>query len=305
MPIRLAYSVITFLLACLCLRADPLRVAALHSVLGEIARETAGPGAELVCLVPGGVDPHTFNPTPPDVRALARADLVLASGFGLEPYLDKLVATSGTKARLFLVSSVIRDVVHSSADAHEGHEDHAGHEHGEIDPHWWHSISNLKTVTIAVAGELKRLRPDEASQIDARAASYLGRLDRLAAWTDRELAALPRERRQLVTSHDAFGYLARDYGFTLHPLNGISTESETDARSLARLIEFVRSRKIRAVFVDNTENPKLLAAMLKESGAKVGGTLYADGLGTKGSPAETVEGMFHHNLSTLVEALRD
>lgn len=284
--------------------AAPLRVVALHSVLGEIARETAGPDAELLCLVPGGVDPHTFNPAPADVRAIARADLVLASGFDLEPYLDKLVANSGTKARLFVVSSVIRDVVHTSAEKN-GHDDHVGHDHGAIDPHWWHSIANLKIVTQAVSEELKRLRPEEAARIDARTGSYLKRLEALGAWIDAELAALPRERRQLVTSHDAFGYLARDYGFTLHPLNGVNPEAETDARSLAQLIDLVRRERIRAVFTDNTENPKLLAAMIKESGAKIGGTLYADGLGPKGSPAETVEGMFRHNIGTLVQALRD
>lgn len=303
MSIRLCKTLLFFVLACLCLRAAPLRVVALHSVLGELARETAGAEVEMLCLVPGGVDPHTFNPTPSDVRALTKADLVLASGYDLEPYLDKLVANSGTKARLFLVSSVLKDPVHASAGTHA--HDHSEHRHGELDPHWWHSIANLKTVTLAIADELKTLRPDEAPGIEARAEAYVKRLGALSAWVDAELKLLPSSRRQLVTSHDAFGYLARDYGFSLHPLNGLSPEAETDARSLAQLIDFIKREKVPAVFVDNTENPKLLAAMLKESGAKVGGTLYADGLGPKGSPAETVEGMFRHNIGTLVLALRD
>ncbi|MFA5265939.1 MAG: zinc ABC transporter substrate-binding protein [Opitutaceae bacterium] len=281
--------------------AGPLRVIALHSVLAEVAQEVGGGDVTVCCLMPVGADPHTFNPAPGDVRALSECDLVLASGFGLEPYLDKLVSNSGTKARVLLASSAIRDTVRSS-DVERGHE---GHDHGEIDPHWWNGISNIREMATAVCGELKRLRPAASSSFDARNAAYLARLDALAAWARAEVGALPRERRHLVTSHDAFGYLARDYGFEVHPLYGVSPEAEPDARALAALIDLIRRLKIRAVFVDNTENPKLLAAMLGESGAIVGGTLYADGLGAPGSPAATVEDMFRHNIATIVEALKE
>ncbi len=295
--------ILVLLLSSLTASAAPLRIVALHSVLAEVAQELGGAEVTVRCLVPGGTDPHTFNPAPADVRSLHESDLILASGFNLEPYLDKLVSNSGTKAPLFLASSVIRDVVKASCEE-KGHGSHAEHNHGEIDPHWWHGISNIRAIAGAVCAELKRLRPTSASAFDARCAAYLSKLDALATWAQTEMATLPRERRQLVTSHDAFGYLARDYSFEVHPLNGVNPEAEPDARALAALIDFIRSRKISSVFVDNTENPKLLAAMLSESGAKVGGTLYADGLGASGSPAASVEAMFRHNISTIVKALR-
>ena len=140
--------------------------------------------------------------------------------------------------------------------------------------------------------------------MESRAAAYLAQLDALAAWAQTEIAALPPARRQLVTSHDAFGYLARDHGFTVHPLQGINPEAEPAARELGALIDLIRREHIPAVFVDNTENPRLLAAMLRETGAKLGGTLYADGLGAPGTPATTFAAMYRHNLHTLVSALK-
>jgi zinc/manganese transport system substrate-binding protein len=280
------------------LGAAPLRVVTLHSVLTEIATEVGGDEVTVTCLLRPGDDPHTFNPPPAEVRTLAQADLIVASGFGLEPFLDKLVANSGTKAPLVSVSSAIKDVVQSSG-AHRGE-----HAHGAVDPHWWHSLANVRGATVFVCDRLAELRPAATATFQARAAAYLARLDELAAWAQTEVAQLPPARRQLVTSHDAFGYLARDYGFIVHPLQGISPEAEPSARDLGALIDLIRREHIRAVFTDNTENPKLLAAMLRESGAQLGGTLYADGLGPTGSPEATYAGMFRHNLTTIVEALK-
>ncbi|HTZ20992.1 MAG TPA: zinc ABC transporter substrate-binding protein [Opitutaceae bacterium] len=280
------------------LGAAPLRVVTLHSVLTEIVTEVGGAEVTVTCLLRPGDDPHTFNPPPAEVRTLAQADLIVASGFGLEPFLDKLVANSGTQAPLVSVSAAIKDVVPSSG-SHHGERNR-----GEIDPHWWHSLANVRAATLYVRDRLAELRPAATAGFQARAAAYLARLDALDAWAQAEVAQLPPARRQLVTSHDAFGYLARDYGFIVHPLQGVSPEAEPSARDLGALIDLIKREHIRAVFVDNTENPKLLAAMLRESGAQLGGTLYADGLGPVGSPAATYAGMFRHNLRTIVEALK-
>ena len=296
--------------------AAPVRVVTLHSVLTEIVAEVGGPEVSVVGLVRPGVDPHTFNPAPADVRRLAQAEIVFSSGFGLEPYLDKLVANSGTKARLVRAADAIPNPVHSScrhAHDHHGHEadvdEHEGaadhdEDHEEFDPHWWHGLANVRAVTLQVRDALATLRPEAKAGFEARAAVYLGKIDALAAWAQQEVAVLPAARRKLVTSHDAFGYLVRDYGFTVHPLQGVNPEAEPNARELAELIDFIRHEKIPAVFADNTENPKLLAAMIRETGAKLGGMLYADGLGAAGTPATTFADMYRHNLSTIVSALK-
>ena len=108
---------------------------------------------------------------------------------------------------------------------------------------------------------------------------------------------------ELVTSHDAFGYFAHDYGFTVHPINGLSTESEADAKHLAGLVDLIRRERIRAIFVESSTNPRLVENILGETGARLGGTLYADGMGPSGSGAETYDSMFRHNVEAIVSAL--
>lgn len=271
--------------------ARPLRVVALHSVLAECASRIGGDEVRVTCLVPAGSDPHTFNPSPEDAASIVDADLVLVSGFDLEPSFERLVANSGTKAAILRASDLIPNPVHSAEDG------------GIADPHWWNSIGNIRIVAAAVGAELARLRPADAPAFRRRQSDYEASLASLAAWARSEVNRLPADRRILVTNHDAFAYLARDYGFRIEPLLGLNPAAEPNPRELARLIDFIRAHHVRAVFADNTENPHLLSTMLQESGATLGGVLYADGLGPVGSDASTVEHLFHHNLSTIVDAL--
>jgi len=305
------------------LGASPLRVVTLNSVLAEFAADIGGPDATVECLIPGGSAPHGFSPSPADLKRLVQADLVIASGFGMEPWLDKLVSAKGFKGALLDVSTAIRNPVCSAEETlsvskeasarsvpemeqrHETHADtaHAGHDHGEQDPHWWHSVAASRDVSRAVLQRCSELNPTQRSAFQSRWEQLDARLAALEAWVQAELSRLPVSKRQLVTSHDAFGYFARDCQFRIHPLSGINPEAEPDARALARLIQFIRREQIRSVFADNTENPRLLASMLKESGATLGGTLYADGLGSSDTPAATYEAMIRHNTLTIIESL--
>jgi zinc/manganese transport system substrate-binding protein len=271
----------------------PLRIVALSPVLAEIAREVGGPAVSVTGLLPPGVDPHTFEPAPADMLALVDADLVLASGLGLEAYLDKLAANSGTHARIVAVGDLLRDpLVTSGAQGRH-----------EPDPHWWNSIAATREATRDIAEELARLRPESAADFSRRTAGRLARLDALAAWARRELAPLPPDRRQLVTSHDAFGWFARDYGFTVHPIAGLSPDAEPNARDVAQLSDLIRRLGIPAVFLENSEGSKLAAALAREAGVRLGGTLYPDGLVPEADGA-TYEAMFRHNVRTIVAALR-
>lgn len=307
------------LLPCVSRAAEPLRVVAMNQVMDEFARRIGGGEVSVVCLMPAGADLHNFSPAPSDVRKLASAGLVLATGFELEPWLGKLVRNSGTKAVVLEASSVVRDPVSSVAEhqseeacakagqcAHEHKNDHDhGHAHGEHDPHWWHSLRAAGDVARGIHAKLCELRPGAKAAFDTGLASLEAELAGLSRWADTELARLPVARRQLVTSHDAFGYLARDHSFTIHPLNGVNPDAEADARSLARLIDFVSKNRIRAIFPDNTENPRVLAAMTKETGARMGGVLYADGPGVAGGPAADYASMYRHNLSTIISGLAE
>jgi len=271
----------------------PLRVVTLSTVLAEIAREVGRGGAGVVNLVEPGVDPHTFNPSPAEIRTLIDADVVLASGLKLEGYLDRLVASVGPRGRVVAVGDAL-PVVLSIPQAGTG---------GEKDPHWWHSIGNMLVAADLVRAELTRARPASADLFARNAQAYRGRLAALRDWVSAEVATLPPARRQLVTSHDAFGYFAHDYGFEIHSINGLSTESEADAKHLARLIDLIRRERIRAVFAESSANPRLVANLVEETGVRLGATLYADGLGPAGSGAATYEAMYRHNVLAIVGAL--
>jgi len=297
--------------------AAPLRVVTLNSVLAEFATNIGGPEVTVECLIPGGSDPHGFSPSPADLKRLVQADLVIASGFGMEPWLDKIVSAKGLQGGLLDVSSAVQNPVcsadeetsshalpQSPADAAKSRPSHAEHDHGELDPHWWHSVPAARDVSRAILARFLQLRPSGRTTFQQRWESLDARLAALETWVQSEVSRLPVSRRHLVTSHDAFGYFARDCQFLVHPLTGVNPEAEPDAKALATLIRFIRREQIRAVFADNTENPRLLAAMLKESGATLGGTLYADGPGTPDSPASNYEAMIRHNTATLLKALQ-
>jgi ABC-type Zn uptake system ZnuABC Zn-binding protein ZnuA len=272
----------------------PIRVVTLSTVLTEIAREVGGSEVVVSGLVRPGVDPHVFNPSPADIRMLVDADLVLASGLRLEPYLERVVASSAPSGLVVAVGDRV-PLVLTMADGTSGA--------AEKDPHWWHSIGNVIFATDLVRSELARLRPASAQAFAANAGRYRRKLEALQSWASLEAARLPAGRRILVTSHDAFAYLAHDYGFTVRPVSGLSTESEPDARRLAQLVDFVRAERVGAVFVESSASPRLVESLIAETGVRLGGTLYADGLGPAGSGAEDYASMYRHNLSAIVDAL--
>lgn len=271
----------------------PVRVAALNTVLSEIAREAGGDRVEVAGVVPPGVDPHTFSPSPADIRALADADLVLASGLGMESYLDRLVSSVGPRGAVVRVGDRLPAAIEVAGVRART----------EKDPHWWGSIANVILAADIVRRELVRIDPAHAEEFAANTEAYCARLRVLQGWVSAEVARLPVARRHLVTSHDAFGYFARDYGFTVHSLNGLSTESEADARTVAGLIDLIRRERVRAVFAESTVDPRLVGDLVREAGVALGGTLYADGLGPRGSGAETYEAAYRHNVSAIVGAL--
>jgi zinc/manganese transport system substrate-binding protein len=276
----------------------PLRIVALHTVLTEIAREVGGPKVEVTGLVRPGIDPHTFDPSAADMRTLVDADVTLVSGLHLETYLDRLVAQHGPHGRVRVVGDALPGILSLPAGR-------AAQSDREPDPHWWHSIDNVIFATDLVRAEFCRARPAWADEFARNAQAYDQRLLALKTWVGAEIAKLPPTRRHLVTSHDAFGYFARDYGFTVHPIAGLSTESEPNARQLARLIDLIRTEHIKAVFAETNVNPRLVANLVSETGVKLGGSLYADGLGPANTDATTFEAMYRHNVRVIVDALLD
>jgi zinc/manganese transport system substrate-binding protein len=273
--------------------ADPLRVVTLSTVLTEIAATVGGPDVAVTGLVRPGVDPHEFEPAPADLRPLARADLVLASGLGLESYLDRLSAHVAPRARFASAGAALSGTMLYTP----------GTGRPEPDPHWWNSVAAAIRVTRWTEAEFIALRPAAAPALTRRADAYVGKLAALDQWARGEVARIPPARRQLVTTHDAFGWFARDYGFRISFISGISPDAEPSARDFAALIDRIRRERIPAIFVENSANPRLVDVLCRETGAVLGGSLYADGLSAEGDGA-TYPGMVRHNVSVIVAALR-
>jgi zinc/manganese transport system substrate-binding protein len=289
--------------------AGKLDVVSLTTVLADIARNVGADNVVVTNIIQPGIDPHTFEPSVGDIRKISEAELVLASGLGFESFLSKLETSVGGGPVFLVVGKSITPIMTSAEDAHDAdhHEEHhhaAGHApDGKIpDPHWWHSIDNAIIATGLIRDAFSKADPDHAAQYAANAAGYVARLRDLEKWANLEIAKLPRDRRILVTSHDALGYFARDYGFELHPVEGISTSDQPSSKKVRALIDEIQAGGVKAIFAENIENPKVLEEITRETGAKLGGTLYADGLGA--TEAGTYESMMRHNVETIVAALQ-
>ncbi len=278
--------------------ADKIKVASFSMIDTEIVQQVGDDHVDVAALVKPGVDPHEYEPTPADLRKVSEAQLILTSGKHLENYLSKLQEATGGKADLLEVGNHLPSLKMKPGEVEDGAD-----EGGRIeDPHWWHSVSNVKQATKIIRDELIKLDPADKADFEKNANAYLVKLDALDNWVRRKVAELPRDKRKLVTSHDAFQYFARDYGFTIEAIEGVNTETEASNRHVSELIDDIKKQGVKAIFPESTLNPKVTTQITRETGVKIGGTLYADGLGP--GEASTYEGMMKHNVSTIVDALK-
>ena len=271
--------------------AEKLQVVTSFSILADLTREVGGEHIELTTLVDADADAHVYEPSPDDAKALLRADLIVANGLGFEPWLERLLASSEPKGKRIDASA---GVVPLMLD-----------EDGEAvpDPHAWQSLTNAEIYVRNIAKALGELDPANLNVYIERRDAYLTRLHALLKKADAQIAGLPTSQRKVVTSHDAFGYLGQAWQLKFIAPQGLSTHDEPSAAEVAALIRQIRNEGVRAVFVENIRDPRLIRQIADEAGAKVGGTLYSDALASAG-PASTYLGMFEHNLDTLMAALK-
>ncbi|WP_163134661.1 metal ABC transporter solute-binding protein, Zn/Mn family [Agarivorans sp. Alg241-V36] len=190
-------------------------------------------------------------------------------------------------------------------DEEEHHADaHHGHHHGEFDPHAWHSVINARTYVSNILAALIKVSPENQAYFEANAKAYLAELTELQSSLENQMAQVPANKRNVITSHDAFSYLARDYGFHFSAPQGMSTEAEASAADVVKIINQIREQNIQAVFVENVSNPRLIEQIARETGVVIGGELYSDALSSADEPAATYITMMQHNIATLVNALK-
>ena len=272
---------------------ERLRVSSFSTILTELAEQVGGDRVAVTGHVKPGIDPHEYEPKPGDLKVVGEAQIILLSAKHMEGYVGKLKESTGTKGVLIEVGDRFTSLkMKAENDPNKTVED----------PHWWHSIENMKSAVVVVRDTFSKADEADAPVFAGNAAKYLARLDALQKWARVELAKLPRDQRKLVTSHDAFQYFAKENVFEIYAIEGISSADQPSSKKVAGIIATIRKQGVKAIFPEKIENPKVLTEITRESGAKVGGELYADGLGE--GEAATYEGMYKHNVSEIVKGLK-
>jgi zinc/manganese transport system substrate-binding protein len=273
---------------------ERLNVVATFSILSDFVRNVGGDRVSVMTLVGPDSDTHVYTPTPADAKKIADAKLVVVNGLGLEGWLPRLVKSSGGGAVTVIATRGI-----AARKIEDGH----SHDPADADPHAWQSVPNAKIYVANLRDALVSADPAGADVYRANAAAYLAKLDALDAEVRAEVAKIPPGRRSVISTHDAFGYFAAAYGIKFIAPQGVSTESEPSARDIAAIITQIRKQKIPAVFLENISDPRLIQRIASETGAKIGGTLYSDGLTGEKGPAPTYIDMVRHNIKALTSAL--
>lgn len=281
-------ALISILLLLVPARAETrLNVVASFSILGDLARQVGGDKVNVTTLVGPDSDVHVYTPTPHDAKDVGDARLLIVNGLGLEGWLPRLLQASGSKARIVTASQGI-----------------APHKRGsDADPHAWQSVKNAMVYVGNIRDALVAVDPADAETFKANAARYLAELAALDREVRTEIDKIPSDRRRVISTHDAFGYFAEDYGIQFIAPLGVSTESEPSARDVAEIIAQIRRERIPAVFLENFNDDRLVSRIAAETGAKIGGTLYSDALSDENGPAPTYIAMVRHNIRALTSAL--
>ena len=258
-----------------------IKAVATFSILGDLVREVGGAAIEIVTLVGPDTDAHTYQPKPTDARALSAAQALVSNGLGFEGWVERLAEAASFKGKHIVASAGIKSA----------------------DPHCWQDVACARRYVANIAAGLADVDPANAAHYRARAAAYDARLAALDAWIRSEIAKVPAGKRKAITGHDSFGYFASAYGVQFHAPRSLNADSEPSARDVATLIRQVREQHIKALFVENMTNPRLVDEIARESGAVVGPRLYTDALSKADGPAPTYEAMMRYNVTALVAGM--
>jgi zinc/manganese transport system substrate-binding protein len=278
---------------------DPRPAVASFSILADMLREVGGPFLTVESIVGPEVDAHGFQPSPSDAQRIARARFVVVNGLGFEGWMPRLIRASGFRGTQITASRGIA-TIKSRGHAH-GH----GHSHGhdEADPHIWQDPRRAQVMVRRIAEGLAGADAEAAEAYRAAAARYGAELAELDTWVAAQFASIPRERRRVVTSHDAFAYYGARYGIDFLSPQGITTRNDPSAQQIARLVQQIRREKITAIFIESGANPRVLEQVAAESGARIGGKLFSDALSAEGGPAASYVALIRHNTRMIAEAL--
>lgn len=275
-----------------------VRVVATTNFVADLAEQIGGGRADVDALMGPGVDPHLYKASAGDVKTLSEGDVIFYGGLELE----------GRMTDLFVEMASERVTVPVTKDIPEEELTEPQEFDGKFDPHVWFDVDKWKIAAGTVAATYKKIDPDNAAEYDERLEEYLAELDELDAYVTKRVEEIPEEDRVLVTSHDAFGYFGKRYGFDVQAIQGISTATEATTADIKRVAQLISDRKVKAVFVESSVPRQTIDSMLAEASkrgheSKVGGELYTDAAGEKGTAEGTYVGMVRFNIDLIADNL--
>lgn len=262
------------------------------TILADITRNVAGDRLVVESLLPVGADPHSYQPTPQDVARISQTEVLILNGAGYEHFLESLLESVGGERALIEASAGLP--LRKDAES----------EHG-ADPHLWLDPNHVISYVEHIRDGLTHFDPDGAQIYLSNASAYVAELQALNTWIEKQVTQIPPERRVLVTNHEALGYFAERYGFTVVGtiIESFSSDASPSAQRMASLIDQIRASEAPAIFLDASDNPALAQQISAETGVKVVTDLHLESL-TDGAPAGTYIDLMRSNVTTLVEALK-
>lgn len=275
-----------------------LAVVATTPEVADFVRNIGGDDVAVTQIIKPNVDPHEYEPTPADIKAIGEAKLVVKNGVGLEEWLDQTIQSAGFTGT----------VVDSSQGVQLRKGDPGDEEMHDGDPHIWHDPRNAKIMVTNIEKGLAAADAAGAATFAKNLADYSAKLDKLDVDNAAAFAKLPAGDRKLVTNHDAFGYYVDRYGlqFVGSVIPSMDTSAELSAKQLTDLVAKIRSTGTKAIFTESSLPPKTAEAIAQQAGVKVIGgedALYGDSLGEPGTPQGTYLGAEQHNTEVIVSAL--
>ena len=275
------------LIASISTASAKIKVVSTFSILGDMVYNIGGNNIKLTNLVGANGDGHVYEPTPADAKSIASADLVFVNGLGFEGWIDRLVKASGYKGKVIIATKGIKDLKFE----------------GELDPHAWQDLSNGRIYIKNIKNALIDVDPKNSDLYEKNFIAYDEILESMDKSTKEKFANIPKKKRKVITSHDAFLYFGRAYDVDFRSPVGVTTESEPSAGEFAELITEMRKDGIKALFAENITDPRLIKQLAREVNAEIGGTLYSDALSEASEPANTYIDMFKYNVKELASVL--
>jgi len=275
-----------------------IKIICTTGVIADAISNILPPNFEVSSLMGPGVDPHTYKSKTSDMKRMMKADVIVYNGIDFESNLiDAIKEIEKTGTVISLGDIVPKKRLRKTTDFGSAY-----------DPHFWHDV-NLFAESIKLAGkQFSKKFPNSKKYIDSATNSYVNKLIKTEKYVRNEIAKVPISSRVLITAHDAFGYYGRLFKIEVKGLQGISTASDISIRGITELTDFIVSRNIPSIFVENSVSQKNINSVIEGCKSKglnlrIGGTLYSDGLGDAKSGAETYIKMIRKNTNTIVSGL--